>query len=51
MSLSMRVVEAVVGNVRGRIGVVSRPIEAVEGLKDQAQARAEVQVAKLKDVI
>lgn len=39
MSLSTRVAEAVVGNVKGRIEAGSRLVEVVEGLKGRAQVR------------
>lgn len=50
VSLSTRVVEAVEGNVKERIEVESRPVEAVGALKGQAQVRAEDLAVVLKDV-
>lgn len=48
MSLSTRVAEAVVGNVKGRIEAGSRLAEVVEGLRGRAQVQEEGQAVVLK---
>ena len=48
MSLSTRVVGAVVGNVKGHIEAGSRLAEVVEGLKGPAQVREEGRAVVLK---
>ena len=44
----MRVVEAVVGNVKGRIEAGFRLAEVVEGLRGRAQAQVEGRAVVLK---
>ena len=48
-SLSMRVVEAVAGNARGRIEADFRPTKVARALRGRAQVQAEGQVVVLKD--
>lgn len=48
MSLSTRVVEVVVGSVKGRIEVGSRLVEVVAVLKGRAQVREEGRAVVLK---
>lgn len=50
MSLSTRVAEAVVGNVKGRIEAGSQLAEVVEGLKGRAQVWEEGQAVVSKDM-